>query len=153
MGNKSMTSPALSFDQTPLAGKTLPQLLMRNATEFGSKVAMREKDRGIWQEMSLAEYADEVIKCAAGLHTLGVGPGKAMLILGDNRIRLYAGMLSMSMLRGYAMPTYSGATLDELKHFANETTMAAALAEDQEHRSEERRGGKEGRSVGRRGPS
>ncbi len=133
MGNKSMTSPALSFDQTPLAGKTLPQLLMRNATEFGSKVAMREKDRGIWQEMSWAEYADEVIKCAAGLHALGVGPGKAMLILGDNRIRLYAGMLSMSMLRGYAMPTYSGATLDELKHFANETTMAAALAEDQEH--------------------
>ena len=90
MGNDRMTSPAASLDQTALAGKTLPQLLMRNATEHGAEIAMREKDRGIWQEMTWADYAEEVIKCAAGLDALGVGEGRAMLVLGDNRVRLYA---------------------------------------------------------------
>tara|TARA_R110002096_G_scaffold85347_5_gene196448 strand:+ start:1823 stop:3769 length:1947 start_codon:yes stop_codon:yes gene_type:complete len=133
MGNNISTSPVASLDQTPLAGKTLSQLLMRNATEHGAEIAMREKDRGIWQEMTWAEYAEEVIKCAAGLDALGVGEGRAMLVLGDNRIRLYGGLTAAAMVRGFAMPTYSGATLAELKHFADEAPMAAALAEDQEH--------------------
>jgi long-chain acyl-CoA synthetase len=37
------------------------------------------------------------------------------------------------MLRGFAMPTYSGSTLEELKYFADETRVVVALAEDQEH--------------------
>ncbi|MCF8466900.1 MAG: AMP-binding protein [Sneathiella sp.] len=133
MANDTMTSSAASLSGSPLAGMTLPRLLMRNATEYASEIAMREKDRGIWQELTWADYGEEVIKCAAGLDALGVGSENAMLILGDNRIRLYAGMVAMTMLRGYAMPTYSGATLAELQHFANEVPMAAALAEDQEH--------------------
>ncbi len=133
MANDTMTSSSASLSGSPFAGMTLPRLLMRNATEYSSEIAMREKDRGIWQELTWADYGEEVIKCAAGLDALGVGNENAMLILGDNRIRLYAGMVAMTMLRGYAMPTYSGATLAELQHFANEVPMAAALAEDQEH--------------------
>ncbi len=111
---------------------TLARLLMRNATEYGQDIAMREKDRGIWMELTWAEYADEVLRCAAGFDALGVKPGDAVLIIGDNRIRLYAGMAALAMLRAYAMPAYSGATLDELKHFIGEANVVAALVEDQE---------------------
>lgn len=113
--------------------ETLPRLLMRNATQHSKDIAMREKDRGIWREVTWAEYAEGVINCAAGLDALGLKAGDALLILGDNRVRLYAGMTAMSMLRGYAMPTYPGATLEELQHFVGEAHVAAALAEDQEH--------------------
>ncbi|MBV1865705.1 MAG: AMP-binding protein [Rhodobacteraceae bacterium] len=111
---------------------TMARLLMRNASEHGQDIAMREKDRGIWMEITWADYAEQVINCAAGFAAIGVSPGDAVMILGDNRVRLYAGMLSLTMLRAYAMPAYSGASLQELQHFLAEAKVVAALVEDQE---------------------
>ena len=114
------------------AGETIGSLLARNASNHGSSIAIREKERGIWKESTWTEYVDEVLACAAGLEKLGVKPGKAVLILGDNRARLYGGMLAISLLGAYAMPAYPGATLEELQHFLGETEFVAAIAEDQE---------------------
>ncbi|WP_456385617.1 AMP-dependent synthetase/ligase [Profundibacter sp.] len=111
---------------------TIPRLLMRNATEHGADIAMREKDRGIWMEVTWAEYAEMILHCAAGLEALGVVTGEAVMILGDNRVRLYAGMTSLTMLNAFAMPAYSGATLEELQHYSGEVTVRAAIVEDQE---------------------
>ena len=67
---------------------TIARLLQHNALKYGNDIAMREKDRGIWQEVTWAEYAEEVTQCAAGFMAVGVNPGDAVMILGDNRIRL-----------------------------------------------------------------
>jgi len=113
-------------------GDTIGAILARNASKHGSEIALREKERGIWKETTWAEYAEEVLACAAGLEKIGVTPGKAVLILGDNRARLYGGMLAISLLGAYAMPAYPGATLEELRHFLGEVEIVAAIAEDQE---------------------
>ena len=113
-------------------GDTIGALLARNASRHGKDIALREKKRGIWEEATWAEYAEEVLACAAGLEKIGVRPGKAVLILGDNRARLYGGMLAVSLLGAYAMPAYPGATLEELRHFLGEVEIVAAIAEDQE---------------------
>ncbi len=55
-----------------------------------------------------------------------------MLVLGDNRPRLYAGMLAAGALDGYAMPAFPDATLDEIRHFVQEAGARFMLAEDQE---------------------
>ena len=115
------------------AEDTLVRLALRNARERGTAVAMREKDRGIWQEMTWAEYADELLAVAAGLDGMGIGAGDAAMVLGDNRVRLYIGMVACAALRVHPMPTYPGATLEELRHFVGEARVVAALAEDQEH--------------------
>ncbi len=114
-------------------GETLCRLLMENAAKYPDEVAVREKVRGIWQEVTWAEYGEEILTFAAGLDSLGVGPGDAMLIFGDNRMRLYGSMVSMAMLRAYAMPAYPGATQEELLHYMSEIQVNVALAEDQEH--------------------
>tara|TARA_R100001369_G_scaffold60941_2_gene87744 strand:- start:2963 stop:4882 length:1920 start_codon:yes stop_codon:yes gene_type:complete len=114
------------------ASDTIGALLARNASSYGSEIAVREKERGIWKENTWAEYAEEVLACAAGLEKIGVEPGKAVLILGDNRARLYGGMLAISLLGAYAMPAYPGATIEELQHFLGEVEIVAAIAEDQE---------------------
>jgi long-chain acyl-CoA synthetase len=113
-------------------GDTIGALLAQNASRHGKDIALREKERGIWKETTWAEYAEEVLACAAGLEKIGVKPGKAVLILGDNRARLYGGMLAVSLLGAYAMPAYPGATLEELRHFLGEVEIVAAIAEDQE---------------------
>lgn len=114
------------------AGETLVSVLMRHASEHGGDIALREKERGIWKATTWAEYAEEVLACAAGLDGLGIKPGDAVLILGDNRVRLYCGMLALATLGVYAMPAYPGTTLEELQHFVEEANIVAALAEDQE---------------------
>jgi long-chain acyl-CoA synthetase len=111
---------------------TLVRVLARNAEAFPDRVAMREKSKGIWQETTWRELLDIVLRCAAGLETLGFKAGEVMLVLGDNRPRLYAGMLAAGALGGYAMPAYPDATLDEIRHFVHEAGARFMLAEDQE---------------------
>ena len=113
-------------------GETLASVLMRNASLHGGEIALREKERGIWKATTWADYAEQVLACAAGLDGLGVKKGDAVLILGDNRVRLYCGMLALATLGVYAMPAYPGTTLEELQHFVDEANIVAALAEDQE---------------------
>jgi len=111
---------------------TLIRVLARNAEAFPARVAMREKSKGIWQETTWRELLEMVLRCAAGLETLGFKAGEVMLVLGDNRPRLYAGMLAAGALGGYAMPAYPDATLDEIRHFVHEANARFMLAEDQE---------------------
>ena len=111
---------------------TLIRVLARNAEVFPDRVAMREKSKGIWQETTWRELLDIVLRCAAGLEALGFKAGEVMLVLGDNRPRLYAGMLAAGALGGYAMPAYPDATLDEIRHFVHEAGARFMLAEDQE---------------------
>ncbi len=111
---------------------TLIRVLARNAEVFPDRVAMREKDKGIWKETSWRELLDSVLCCAAGLESLGFKAGEVVLVLGDNKPRLYAGMLAAGALSGYAMPAFADATLDEIRHFVHEANARFALADDQE---------------------
>ncbi|MDP1692004.1 MAG: AMP-binding protein [Burkholderiaceae bacterium] len=121
---------AVQWDLNPQT--TLTRLLATNARGHGERVAMREKALGIWQEFTWTQVLDEVLDIAAGLEQLGFAAGDSMLVLGDNRVRLYLGMLAAGALRGYAMPVYPDATPDEVLHFASEAQARFALAEDQE---------------------
>ena len=111
---------------------TLPRILAANAAAVPSGVAFREKDRGIWQEFTWKQVNDTVLAIAAGLQALGLARGQGVLVLGDNRPRLYMGMLSVSALAAYAMPVYPDATPQEVLHVAQEVEIAFALCEDQE---------------------
>lgn len=111
---------------------TLLRVLASNARAFPDRVAMREKDLGIWQEITWSQLLDATLACAAGIESLGFGAGDAIMVLGDNRAHLYMGILAAGMLGGYAMPVYPDATPDELRHFAQEVRARFAFAEDQE---------------------
>ena len=121
-------APVWNFD----ANTTLIRVLAQNAEAFPNRVAMREKSKGIWQQTTWQQLLESVLCCAAGLEQLGFKPGEVMLVLGDNRPRLYAGMLAAGALGGYAMPAFPDATLDEIRHFVHEAGARFALAEDQE---------------------
>ncbi|HEY5995913.1 MAG TPA: AMP-binding protein, partial [Candidatus Deferrimicrobiaceae bacterium] len=65
---------------------TFPKLLARNAKTFGDrKVAMREKEFGIWQEFTWREYHDHVRDFSLGMVSLGLARGDKVAIIGDNR--------------------------------------------------------------------
>ena len=111
---------------------TLPRVLAANAQTLGDAVALREKDRGIWQQTTWADWLEQVLCCAAGLESLGFVPGDALLTVGDNRPHLYTGMLAAGALRGFAMPVYPDAAPDEVRHSIQASEVRFVLAEDQE---------------------
>ena len=67
-----------------LSEMTLPKLLVRNAARYGDRVALREKDLGIWKRISWTDYVAHVRNFALGLRELGLKAGDKVSILGDN---------------------------------------------------------------------
>jgi long-chain acyl-CoA synthetase len=127
LGKETPTAPDL-----PPAGQTLLALLARNAEAHAARVAWRERDLGIWQEYTWRDGLDQVLAFAAGLEALGFGPGEKLVVIGDNRVRLYFAMLAAAMLRGMPAPVYAEMPPDELQHFARGGKARFAVAEDQE---------------------
>ncbi len=69
----------------PIPEKTFPELFFRQVDRFGTRTALRNKDLGIWRQVSWQEYGTAAREVAAGLAALGVEPGDRVAILGDNR--------------------------------------------------------------------
>ncbi len=111
---------------------TLVRLLAANARAFPERVAMREKDRGIWQQFRWSELLASTLACAAGLEAMGFARGEALMVVGDNRPHLYTGMLAAGALAGHAMPMYPDAAPDEVDHAIRASKVRYVLAEDQE---------------------
>ena len=77
---------------------TLPQLFWRNVQTYGSRVALREKDLGIWKRITWEEYYRQVRDFALGIHSLGFKSGDKLAILGDNCCEwLYADLAAQSL--------------------------------------------------------
>jgi long-chain acyl-CoA synthetase len=113
--------------------QTFPKILIQNAQKYGdSKVAIREKDYGIWQSYSWKAYRDQVRGFALGLASLGFKRGDKMAVIGDNRPQLYWGMAACQCLGGVPVPLYQDAIEKELHYILDHSECSFALAEDQE---------------------
>src|SRR5499427_1249637 len=63
---------------------TLPKLFRHVVAERGDKVAMREKDLGIWRAISWRDYGERARHVGLGLVALGLRPRDVVSILADN---------------------------------------------------------------------
>ena len=77
-----------------LQGETFPQLLLQRLKHDAERPAMREKAYGIWQTWTLGELCEESFALAAGLADLGFARNDTLVIIGDNRPRLYGSMIA-----------------------------------------------------------
>jgi long-chain acyl-CoA synthetase len=111
---------------------TLPRLLLDNAARFGDKVAMREKEWGIWQGYSWADYRRKTAEFAAGLKKLGLGEDDVLMLIGDNRPEWLWAELAIQSLGGMALGLYQDAPVDEIEYVFTLTKCRMVVAEDQE---------------------
>jgi long-chain acyl-CoA synthetase len=112
---------------------TFPKILLDNAKKFPpTKIAMREKDYGVWQSYSWQDSLDQTRDFALGLASLGFKRGDKMAIIGDNRPQLYWGLAASQCLGGVPVPLYQDAIEQELLYILDHSEVRFALAEDQE---------------------
>src|SRR5215813_4928075 len=95
----------------PETADTLPKLLLAQAARWGDRrVAIREKEFGIWQSHSWQGAARHVERIALGLASLGLRRGDKIAVIGDNRPQLYWSMLAAQALGGAPVPVYQAST-------------------------------------------
>ena len=128
---RGVAAKAAAGEARNASGDTLISLLARNAKEASSRIAVREREFGIWREYSWSAYLHEVTALAAGLEALGLRRNEPAVIIGDNRARLYFGMAAAAMLGAHAMPLYPETPADELARFIA-PGVRIAIVEDQE---------------------
>ncbi len=111
---------------------TLPHLLRRNAEQMAARPAIREKNHGIWQTFSWAQYWKEVRDFALGLAAHGFRRGDKLAVIGDNRPSLYWAQVAAQCLGGTAVPMYQDSIASELVFVLNHAEVSVVVAEDQE---------------------
>ncbi|PPE70461.1 AMP-binding protein [Caldimonas thermodepolymerans] len=111
---------------------TFPRLLLEHARRRPDAPALREKEYGIWQTCTWAQLEQLVRELACGLADAGLRRGQHLVIIGENRPRLYATMLAVQALGAVPVPLYQDAVAAEFVFPINNAEVAFAVAEDQE---------------------
>ncbi|MBI3196501.1 MAG: AMP-binding protein, partial [Rhodospirillales bacterium] len=114
------------------ARDTFPKLLAERARTGADRPAYREKEYGIWQTYTWGHVATQVRLLAAGLADLGFRRGDRLIVVGDNRPRLYWSMCAAQSLGGVPVPVYQDSVADELAYVVDHGGARFALAENQE---------------------
>jgi long-chain acyl-CoA synthetase len=111
---------------------TFPRLLVRNARTIGERVALREKEFGIWQSLTWREVHDRVRDFALGLVALGVGRGDKVAIIGDNRPEWVMSELAAQAVGAASIGIYQDSNITEVAFVIDHCDASIIVAEDQE---------------------
>ena len=111
---------------------TFPRLLLDHAAKRPDAPALREKEYGIWQTLTWRDLATLVQHLAGGLAAAGLSAGQHVVVVGENRPRLYATMLAAQALGAIPVPLYQDAAVTEFVFPINNAEVQFAVVEDQE---------------------
>lgn len=112
---------------------TLPKLLAQNTKKFGDKkVAIREKEFGIWQEVTWKTYYESVKALSLGLISLGFERGDKIAILGDNRPEWVYTELAAQAAGGASAGIYPDSLPEQVRYIVDHSDAKFIMVEDQE---------------------
>jgi len=111
---------------------TIPKLFLRNAREQGHRVALREKDLGIWKRLTWSDYYEHVRDFAMGLKALGFERGDKVSILGDNCCEWLFADIAAQSLHGIAVGIYPTDVASQVRYILKNSDSKFVIARDQE---------------------
>jgi len=111
---------------------TFPQLMWSHARQRPDAPALREKSFGIWQTITWSQLGAQVRQLACGFAEAGLKRGEHLVVIGENRPRLYASMLAAQSLGAIPVPLYQDAVAAEFVFPINNAEVRFAVVEDQE---------------------
>ncbi|BAL94118.1 AMP-dependent synthetase/ligase [Rubrivivax gelatinosus] len=111
---------------------TFPRLLLEHAKRRPQAPALREKVYGIWQTLTWSELLALVRALAGGFAAAGIARGEHVVVVGENRPRLYASMLALQSIGAVPVPLYQDAASPEYAFPITNADVRCAVVEDQE---------------------
>lgn len=112
---------------------TLPKLLVRQCAQFGdTRVAMREKEYGIWRPVTWKQYLENVKEITLGLVSLGLETGDKVIMIGDNRPEALWTEMAAMCGGGVGVWLFQDCLMDEVQYIVDHSDSKFYVAEGQE---------------------
>ncbi|NIA25576.1 MAG: AMP-binding protein [Gammaproteobacteria bacterium] len=111
---------------------SVPEMLREAAVAVPDKVALREKELGIWQETTYAGYWDLVSTVGMALWALGVRSGDKVAIHSENRIAWVVTDLAAQGIQAVSVGLYPTNPASEVEYLLAHSEAKVLIAEDQE---------------------
>ncbi len=128
-------SETATLDRPASSGAGLPTTASRVrdwAAMHPETVAMREKDFGVWKEITWADYWENATAAAHGFLALGMGPGDRLAIHSENRQEWLFSDIGCTAIRGITVGVYPTNPAAEVGYMYADSGAKILVAEDQE---------------------
>lgn len=112
---------------------TIPKLFIQQAKKYGKdKVAMREKEFGIWRPITWQDYLENVKYIALGLKALGLEKDDKVSMIGDNRPEGLMAEMGAICAGGIGVWLFQDCLIEEVKYIIDHSDTKFLFAETQE---------------------
>jgi len=121
-----MTGPAL------LPSLTLPQMLREQARRQPRRIAIRQKDFGIWHPLDWAGYLRRASHFGLGLHAMGLAPGGHLGVISENRVEWLLAQMGAGLIGAVTVGVYPTSPSNEVAYVVGHADIEVIVCEDQE---------------------
>jgi long-chain acyl-CoA synthetase len=111
---------------------TLPKILRHRSVSMPDTVALRDKDLGIWNEITWKQYNNNVSYLALALSKRGFKTGDVIGLIGDNKPSWLYFELAAQAVGGMSLGIYRDTLDEEVGYLINAANVNFVYAEDQE---------------------
>ncbi len=122
----------MAFDSPGAGFVSTVQMLSDHAQQRPDAVAMRQKEYGIWNEITWSGLEEIMHACAAGLIELGMEPLDHVGILSENRAEWVQAQFGIGAAGGVVTGMYPTSPAAEIVHLATASDTKFLFIEDQE---------------------
>ncbi|WPC66802.1 AMP-binding protein [Rhodoferax ferrireducens] len=117
---------------TALPELTLAQMLRERARAAPARLAIRQKDFGIWKSVSWGSYYLRACHFGLGLRALGLPEGGHVGVIAENRIEWVLAQMGVSLVGAVAVGVYSTSPTSEVAYVVAHADIEIMVCEDQE---------------------
>ncbi|MBF0112744.1 MAG: AMP-binding protein [Desulfamplus sp.] len=111
---------------------SIPQLLRLRVNYSGDKVALREKDFGIWNKYTWNSYYAHVRKTALGMRQIGIKKGDVVAIISDNIPELLFIAIGSHSIGAISAGIYQTTMPEEIAQIINSLKVTVVFCDNQE---------------------
>jgi long-chain acyl-CoA synthetase len=123
---------ALQEKENLVIAESFPSLFFRQVEAKQDRVALRRKEHGIWKRTTWKEYGHSVERVAAGLLSLGLGPGDRVAILGENRPEWLICHLAVMSIGCVTCGVYSTSAPEQVAYVVGHSESKVLFADNEE---------------------
>jgi long-chain acyl-CoA synthetase len=135
MTEMTMQSQSLPLGAEPIlfdGCDTTPKLFLKKTRERGDRIAMREKDFGIWQSFTWSDFHEKAMCIAHGLRTLGFKPGDIGSILSEDCKEWAWADMGLMLAGGTVSGVYPTSQARQLHYYLSDTKARVLFVENEE---------------------
>ncbi len=111
---------------------TLPQMLRERARTDAQRIAIRQKDFGIWKPFTWAQYHQRASHFGLGLRALGLPAGGHVGVISENRIEWVLAQMGAGLVGAVTVGVYPTSPTNEVADVVGHADIEIMVCEDQE---------------------